>query len=45
MEEFIAYAEEQSQFYATDHVIIAMGQDFSYQQADMWYKNLDKLIE
>ncbi|KAF7265915.1 hypothetical protein GWI33_020660 [Rhynchophorus ferrugineus] len=29
----------------TSNVMIPMGRDFSYQDAEMWYRNLDKLIK
>lgn len=30
--------------YQTDNVLITMGEDFNYQDAEMWFTNLDKLI-
>lgn len=30
--------------YRTDNLLITMGGDFTYMEAEMWYKNLDKLI-
>ncbi|KAK3085809.1 hypothetical protein FSP39_008930 [Pinctada imbricata] len=30
--------------YATEHVLMTMGGDFNYENANMWYKNLDKLM-
>ena len=29
----------------TNHIIMTMGSDFQYQSANMWFKNLDKLIK
>ncbi|XP_059047343.1 lysosomal alpha-mannosidase-like isoform X1 [Achroia grisella] len=43
--EFLSYVETQSQRYRTNNVILTMGGDFTYQDASMWYINLDKLIE
>ncbi|XP_035227790.1 lysosomal alpha-mannosidase-like isoform X2 [Stegodyphus dumicola] len=43
--EFIGIAESQSQFYATNHIVMTMGNDFNYQNAATWFKNLDKLIK
>lgn len=34
----------QSLVYKTNHIIMTMGSDFQYENANMWYKNLDKLI-
>lgn len=34
----------QSLLYKTNHIIMTMGSDFQYENANMWYKNLDKLI-
>lgn len=31
--------------YQTNNVIVTMGGDFTYQDALMWYKNMDKLIK
>ncbi|XP_039762685.1 lysosomal alpha-mannosidase-like isoform X1 [Pararge aegeria] len=42
---FLAYVTKQALYYRTNNVILTMGGDFTYQNADMWYKNLDKLIE
>ncbi|XP_045601316.2 lysosomal alpha-mannosidase isoform X1 [Procambarus clarkii] len=44
VEDFLKAAQNQAEGYATDHIIMTMGEDFNYQSADMWYKNLDKLI-
>jgi lysosomal alpha-mannosidase len=34
-----------TQAYATNHIIMTMGQDFQYHNANEWFKNLDKLIK
>lgn len=44
VEGFLKAAESQAQGYTTNHTIMTMGEDFNYQSADMWYKNIDKLI-
>lgn len=44
VEQFIKAANDQAKGYAADHIIMTMGEDFNYQSADMWYKNIDKLI-
>lgn len=43
--EFIAFAKNQSNFYATDHSVVTMGMDFYYRDAEKWYRNLDLLID
>uniref|UniRef100_A0A672K8U4 Lysosomal alpha-mannosidase n=1 Tax=Sinocyclocheilus grahami TaxID=75366 RepID=A0A672K8U4_SINGR len=32
-------------FYKTNHIIMTMGSDFQYENANLWYKNMDKLIK
>ncbi|XP_067829073.1 lysosomal alpha-mannosidase [Heptranchias perlo] len=41
---FIKIAHNQAKHYRTNHIIMTMGSDFQFQNANMWYKNLDKLI-
>jgi len=41
----LAYAQIQARAYRTNHIIFTMGDDFHYQQADMVFDNLDKLIK
>ncbi|XP_056266285.1 lysosomal alpha-mannosidase isoform X2 [Pseudoliparis swirei] len=41
---FLAIAHAQAKVYKTNHVIMTMGSDFQYENANLWYKNLDKLI-
>ncbi|XP_052854491.1 lysosomal alpha-mannosidase isoform X1 [Drosophila gunungcola] len=41
---FLDFAKTQSQYYRTNNIIITMGGDFTYQAAQVYYKNLDKLI-
>ena len=41
---FLVSALEQSTGYSTDNIMMTMGEDFNYQNAAKWYKNLDKLI-
>ncbi|XP_015516452.1 lysosomal alpha-mannosidase isoform X2 [Neodiprion lecontei] len=40
----VEYATTQSKYYRTNNVILTMGGDFTYQVAETWYKNLDKLL-
>lgn len=35
----------QAAFYKTNHIIMTMGSDFQYENANLWYKNMDKLIK
>ncbi|XP_076026820.1 lysosomal alpha-mannosidase [Genypterus blacodes] len=41
---FLAIATNQALVYKTNHIIMTMGSDFQYENANLWYKNLDKLI-
>ncbi|XP_041641943.1 lysosomal alpha-mannosidase [Cheilinus undulatus] len=41
---FLSIASSQSMVYKTNHIIMTMGSDFQYENANLWYKNLDKLI-
>ncbi len=31
--------------FATNHIIMTMGSDFQYENANEWFKNMDKLIK
>ncbi|KAM4611334.1 lysosomal alpha-mannosidase [Polymixia lowei] len=42
---FLETASAQSLVYKTKHIIMTMGSDFQYENANLWYKNLDKLIQ
>ncbi|XP_017042898.2 lysosomal alpha-mannosidase isoform X1 [Drosophila ficusphila] len=44
IDSFLDFAKTQSQYYRTNNIIITMGGDFTYQAAQVYYKNLDKLI-
>ncbi|XP_045902761.1 lysosomal alpha-mannosidase isoform X2 [Micropterus dolomieu] len=41
---FMTIASNQATVYKTNHIIMTMGSDFQYENANLWYKNLDKLI-
>nr|XP_015204430.1 PREDICTED: lysosomal alpha-mannosidase [Lepisosteus oculatus] len=41
---FLDVAHNQAEMYKTNHIIMTMGSDFQYENANLWYKNLDKLI-
>ncbi|VDD91932.1 unnamed protein product [Enterobius vermicularis] len=42
---FISYVKKQAATQQTNHVMLLMGSDFQYSNANTWYTNLDKLIE
>ena len=44
VDKFVQDAREQSKHTLTLHQLWACGTDFQYQNADRWYRNLDKLI-
>ncbi|XP_023803917.1 lysosomal alpha-mannosidase-like, partial [Cyanistes caeruleus] len=41
---FLRAAATQAQQYRTRHILMTMGSDFHYENAHLWFKNLDKLI-
>lgn len=45
VELFIKRSCEQASHYKSGHVMLMMGEDFNYQNANTWFKNLDKLIK
>ncbi|KAJ8675630.1 hypothetical protein QAD02_011416 [Eretmocerus hayati] len=44
VEEFLKQVEWQAKHYRSNNVILTMGGDFTYQYAEMYFKNMDKLI-
>ncbi|XP_033225890.1 lysosomal alpha-mannosidase-like [Belonocnema kinseyi] len=42
--QFLHFVNAQAKSYKTNNVILTMGDDFTYQVANSWYTNLDKLI-
>jgi lysosomal alpha-mannosidase len=42
---FIAEVKAQASDYATNHIMLTMGSDFQYKNANQWFDNLDKLIK
>lgn len=42
--EFINFTDKQAKYFRTNNIIVTMGGDFTYQQAQMSFTNLDKLI-
>lgn len=45
IEEFATFTKRQALSYRTNNIILTMGDDFHYMSAQMWFKNLDKLIK
>lgn len=43
--DFANFVKKQAASYRTNNVILTMGDDFHYMSAQMWFKNLDKLIK
>ncbi|KAF0293557.1 Lysosomal alpha-mannosidase [Amphibalanus amphitrite] len=43
--DFIEFSKNKSKAYRSSHIMMTMGDDFNYQAAHMWFKNLDKLIK
>lgn len=44
VDQFFEYVEQQAKHYRTNNIIMTMGGDFTYMDANVYYKNLDKLI-
>ncbi|XP_050094316.1 lysosomal alpha-mannosidase-like [Anopheles aquasalis] len=42
---FLDTVRNVSKAYRSNNIILTMGEDFHYQDANMWFKNLDKLIK
>ena len=43
--EFVSTACKQAKSFKTNHIMLTMGSDFNYENANLWFKNLDKLIK
>lgn len=41
---FVAHVKRQASFLRSSHVMLLMGSDFQYTNANAWYTNLDKLL-
>ncbi|KAM8972508.1 lysosomal alpha-mannosidase [Pelodytes ibericus] len=41
---FLTIADLQAQHYRSNNLIMTMGSDFQYENANLWFKNMDKLI-
>ncbi|XP_062846006.1 lysosomal alpha-mannosidase [Trichomycterus rosablanca] len=44
VDKFINISYTQAKTYKSNHIIMTMGSDFQYENANPWYKNMDKLI-
>ena len=44
VDKFVQNARAQANHTQSDHQLWALGSDFQYQDADHWYRNLDKLV-
>lgn len=44
VDDFFDFIEKQRRYYRTNNIIITMGGDFTYQDANISFKNMDKLI-
>ncbi|XP_075989719.1 lysosomal alpha-mannosidase-like isoform X1 [Anticarsia gemmatalis] len=42
---FVELCANYAKSYRTNNILITMGEDFNYQDAGMWFNNLDKLID
>ena len=45
VDDFIKLTCEQAERYKSNHILLTMGSDFNYENANPWFKNMDKLIK
>ena len=45
VDRFVKVTCQQASQYKTNNIILTMGSDFMYENANLWFKNLDKLIK
>ncbi|KAG8441431.1 hypothetical protein GDO86_006973, partial [Hymenochirus boettgeri] len=45
LKNFLQTAKLQAQKYLSNHIVMTMGSDFQYENALLWFKNMDKLIK
>ncbi|XP_044750282.1 lysosomal alpha-mannosidase isoform X3 [Coccinella septempunctata] len=44
VDNFLNMSRQMRERYSTDNIVVTMGDDFNYQDANTWFTNLDKLI-
>lgn len=44
VQQFLDYVKNMTKVYTTNNVLVTMGEDFTYQDAHVWFKNIDKLM-
>ncbi len=42
---FLEYCLKQADAYMTNNIVVYMGSDFTYEAAEAWFINMDKLIK
>ncbi|PSN38673.1 Lysosomal alpha-mannosidase [Blattella germanica] len=42
--EFTRFVKNQAKYYTSNHILVAMGDDFHYQDAERYFENIDKLV-
>ncbi|XP_052870890.1 lysosomal alpha-mannosidase-like, partial [Anopheles cruzii] len=45
VDKFLYYVDQQAQSYRTNNILLTMGGDFTYMDANVYFKNMDKLIK
>lgn len=45
VDELVTFIQGQASSYRSNNVLLTMGEDFHYMEANMWFKNLDKIIK
>ncbi|XP_077862730.1 LOW QUALITY PROTEIN: lysosomal alpha-mannosidase-like [Saccoglossus kowalevskii] len=42
---FVKLMKEEAKSFQTNHIMLTMGNDFNYENANEWFKNMDKLLK
>ncbi|XP_058057448.1 lysosomal alpha-mannosidase-like [Anopheles bellator] len=45
VDKFLYYVDQQAQSYRTNNILLTMGGDFTFMDANVYFKNMDKLIK